>query len=234
MTSRHSVASAALLIAASILSLAYWVTDSVAFSGDNKRLPQVWQIAQKPLASKNTTSTAKAAHCAAKAGIWADRADGGVRTIVYGTNGLIYPSDIYFEEWRGNKLAWRIKGQLECSNGVSTCYAAVGSKGDGVSAPTGEGAKAEGDDAPPMSHAVLETIDENDDGMAEFAVFAGLSQILHYDGGANVEWFNGFAPEANDLPASPANIYKFMGCRATEELELLEAPRTQLQPGNPD
>lgn len=40
--------------------------------------------------------------------IWVSEAD-GVRHIVYGSEGVRYYSNVYFEEWRQSRLAWRSK-----------------------------------------------------------------------------------------------------------------------------
>jgi hypothetical protein len=57
--------------------------------------------------------------CDQKYGIWASEAD-GVRYVVYGSDGVAYNSDVYFEEWRQSKLAWRAKAKVTCSNGAVT------------------------------------------------------------------------------------------------------------------
>ena len=150
-------------------------------------------------------STWAAPHCKQANGIWANEV-GDIRHIVYGSEGLSYNSELYFEEWRHSKLAWRAKGTITCSNGASICYAMV-ENSSGLS----------GNDA--TTDAVVEQIDENQDGLPEWLVFAALGQNLYYSGGAKVEWFNGFGPTANSRIMMP-NIYRFFGCRTPGKLTL--------------
>ena len=143
--------------------------------------------------------------CDQKYGIWAAEAD-GVRYVVYGSNGVAYNSDVYFEEWRQSKLAWRAKAKVTCSSGAVTCCGLV-ENASGLS----------GDEA--MTDVVLEEIDEDADGLPEWVVFAGLGQRLYYSGGAKVEWFNDFGPSENDRITMP-NVYRFFDCRKQGELAL--------------
>ncbi len=143
--------------------------------------------------------------CEQKYGIWATEAD-GVRHVVYGSDGVAYNSNVYFEEWRQSKLAWRASAKITCSNGAVTCYALV-ENASGLP----------GDDS--TTDVVLEEIDENADGLPEWVVFAGLGQGLYYSGGAKVEWFNGFGPTEYDRITMP-NIYRFLDCRERGELAL--------------
>jgi hypothetical protein len=145
------------------------------------------------------------AACSDKRAIWEHSFDDGNKHVVFGTEGINYFSTIYFEEWRGGKLAWRGTGSITCSNGASTCYGMIRNNlGD-------EG----------ITEAVLETIDENRDGIADWVIFAGLSQALWYNEGLKVEWFNGFKPEDVSDRIQSSNIYKLAGCRETDALKLL-------------
>jgi hypothetical protein len=143
--------------------------------------------------------------CDQKYGIWASEAD-GVRYVVYGSDGVAYNSDVYFEEWRQSKLAWRAKAKVTCSNGAVTCYGLV----ENASGLTGDEA---------ITDVVIEEIDEEADGLPEWVVFAGLGQRLYYGGGAKVEWFNDFGPSEDDRITMP-NVYRFFDCREQGELAL--------------
>lgn len=147
--------------------------------------------------------------CTDKRAIW-ENGMGEVRHIVYGTEGVNYFSRIYFEEWRGGKLAWRGKGEITCSNGASTCYGLVRNN--------------LGDDG--ITEAVLERIDADGDGIADWVIFAGLSQALWYSEGLKVNWFNGFKPEDPSDRIQASNIYKIAGCRDTDALVLAPADPT--------
>lgn len=142
--------------------------------------------------------------CDQKYGIWATEAE-GVRYVVYGSDGVAYNSNVYFEEWRQSRLAWRANAKVTCSNGAVICYALV----ENASGLTG-------DDA--ITDVALEEIDENADGLAEWVVFAALGQRLHNSGGAKVEWFNGFGP-TDDRTTMP-NTYRFLDCREPGEFAL--------------
>lgn len=137
--------------------------------------------------------------------IWVSET-GNVRHIVYGSEGVRYYSDVYFEEWRESKLAWRARASVTCSNGAVTCYALV----ENASGSTG-------DDG--ITSIVIEQIDENADGLPEWVVFAALGQSLYYNGGAKVKWFNGFGQGQYDRVTMP-NIYQFFDCREPGELKL--------------
>lgn len=140
------------------------------------------------------------AQCDDSRAIWAAEKD-GLRHIVYGTQGLDYWSTIYFEEWRQQKLAWRGRGRVSCSNGRVICYVNVEDM-----------AKADGTDA------VIEKIDADGDGVSDWVVFAGLEQNIHYGGGARVEWFNGFRPGEDERVQMPS-IYRLLTCRESGEIQ---------------
>jgi len=144
-----------------------------------------------------------AENCTDKRAIWANEM-GDVRHIVYGTEGVNSFSKIHFEEWRGGKIAWRGGGEIACSNGASTCYGLIRNN--------------LGDNA--MTESVLEQIDADGDGVADWVIFAGLSQALWYNEGLKVEWFNGFAPEGPADRIQTSNIYRISGCRKTDALVL--------------
>lgn len=123
-----------------------------------------------------------------------------MRHVLYGHKGVDYGSHLFIEEWRGDRLAWRGRGRVTCSLGVSVCYALMYTDN-----PPRDG-------HPASAGAVLETIDENDDGLPEWVVLAALAQDAFRDGGLKVKWFNGFKP--SEYPnAVPSNIYKLDGCR---------------------
>jgi hypothetical protein len=67
---------------------------------------------------------------------------------------------------------------------------------------------------------VIEQIDDNQDGIADWVIFAGLSQALWYSEGLEVEWFNGFKREDPSDRIQASNIYKLTGCREKDELTL--------------
>lgn len=145
------------------------------------------------------------AACTDKRAVWEHRYD-GTRHVVFGTEGINYGSEIYFEEWRGDKLAWRGSGTVTCSNGASTCYGLI--------------RNMLGDDG--ITESVLESIDENQDGVAEWVIFAGLGQALYYSDGLKVEWFNGFKPDDPSNRIQASNIYKLAGCRETDAVKLAD------------
>ena len=143
------------------------------------------------------------AECSDKRAIWAAEM-GDIKHVVFGTEGVNYGSKIYFEEWRGGKLAWRGGGEVTCSNGASTCYGLIRNHIGGEE----------------TTDAVLEQIDENRDGIADWVIFAGLSQALWYSEGLEVEWFNGFKREDPSDRIQASNIYKLSGCREKDEITL--------------
>ncbi|ANP86033.1 hypothetical protein BA011_10045 [Rhizobium leguminosarum] len=157
------------------------------------------------------------ANCTNSTAIWSNEGQ-GVRHIVYGTDGINYGSNIYFEEWRGSQLAWRARGSVTCSNGASTCYGMV-RNASGLT----------GDDE--TTDVVLETIDADSDGLADWVIFAGLGQKLYYTNGADVNWFNGFQPGNQERVLLP-NIYKFLSCRkdkAVQEADtMVEVPEVEI------
>jgi len=144
--------------------------------------------------------------CTDKRAIW-ENDMGAVRHVLYGTEGVNYASKIYFEEWRGGKLAWRGRGEITCSNGASTCYGLVRNN--------------LGDDG--ITEAVLERIDADGDGIDDWVILAGLSQALWYSEGLKVDWFNGFKPDDPSDRIQASNIYKISGCRTTDALVLAPA-----------
>jgi hypothetical protein len=143
------------------------------------------------------------AQCSDKRAIWTHQM-GDVKHVVFGTEGVNYASKIYFEEWRGDKLAWRGGGEVTCSNGASTCYGLIRNHTGGEA----------------TTDVVLEQIDENQDGIADWVIFAGLSQALWYSEGLEVDWFNGFKREDPSDRIQASNIYKLSGCRERDELVL--------------
>lgn len=171
-----------------------------------RQLPTAVAFAALLLAAPQALAEAK---CTDKRAIWANDV-GDVRHIVYGTEGVNYFSKVYFEEWRGGKLAWRGGGEIGCSNGASTCYGLVRNN-------FGEGN---------ITEAVLERIDADGDGVADWVIFAGLSQALWYNEGLKVEWFNGFRPEDPSDRIQASNIYRISGCREKDELVLTAADPT--------
>ena len=153
------------------------------------------------LAGAIATAPQAWAGCSDKRAIWSHDM-GDIKHVVFGTEGVDYGSKIYFEEWRGGKLAWRGGGEVTCSNGASTCYGLVVNHiGDGNT-----------------TDVVLEQIDENKDGVADWVIFAGLSQALWYSEGLEVEWFNGFKRQDPSDRIQASNIYALSGCRETDEI----------------
>lgn len=148
------------------------------------------------------------AGCSDKRAIWTHDM-GDTKHVVYGTEGVNYGSKIYFEEWRSGKLAWRGGGDVTCSNGASTCYGLIRNH--------------MAEDA--TTDVVLEQIDEDRDGTADWVIFAGLSQALWYSEGLEVEWFNGYKREDPSDRIQASNIYKLSGCRDSDELVLAGAPK---------
>lgn len=142
------------------------------------------------------------AECDDTTAIWATAEDDGVRHLLYGTSSITMWSGIFIEEWRSGKRAWRTKAAwATCSNGEVTCSVQFS---DETSSDGG-------------ASAVIERIDEDRDGLAEWIVLAGLREELYYGGGAAVEWDEGFRPEDDDgmseraVPSS--NAFKFFACR---------------------
>lgn len=116
------------------------------------------------------------------------------RHLIYGTDGLNYGSQVVIEEWRENKLAWKLESTVTCSNGVVICYLLV---------PNASG--LEGNDA--TTSVVIERIDTDDDGIDDWIILAAFEQGLYYNGGGVVSWYNGFKPVENERITAP-NIYK--------------------------
>lgn len=136
--------------------------------------------------------------CTDELAVWSSERD-GVQNLIYGTEGMRYFSEVTFEEWRQSELAWRGRGRISCSNGQATCYVAV------------ENNVKPADEEPGYTDVVIEKIDENEDGLSEWIIMAGLYQAIYYGGGARVEWFNGFTPEEYERVQMPS-IYKFLRC----------------------
>lgn len=163
-----------------------------------RQMPTAIALAIKLLTASQVLAGAT---CTDKRAIW-EHDMGDVRHIVYGTEGVNYFSKIFFEEWRGGKLAWRGRGEITCSSGASTCYGLVRNN--------------LGDDG--ITEAVLERIDADGDGIDDWVIFAGLSQALWYSEGLKVNWFNGFKPDDPSQRIQASNIYKLAGCRTTDAL----------------
>lgn len=145
------------------------------------------------------SSTAYAQQCQNKDGVWVHE-DDGIRHVLYGTDGLNMFSEVNLEEWRGDRLAWRAKGTVTCSNGVSVCYLLL---------PNNSGLS--GNDA--TTSIIIEQIDEHNDGLGEWVVLAAMNSALWYSGGAKVEWFDGFRPEPEDERVTAPNVYRLEKCR---------------------
>lgn len=140
-----------------------------------------------------------AAECAPKDMVWSASGD-TEKYVLYGSEGIEYGSKVSIEAWRSSKLAWRAKGSVSCSNGAVICYMMM----DNASGGTGEDATTD---------AVMETIDENKDGIPDYVILAALGQNLYQVGGAKVEWFNGFKPTDEDDRVFPENTFKFLSCK---------------------
>jgi hypothetical protein len=141
------------------------------------------------------------AECTDETAIWASPERDGVRHVLYGTGGITMFSAVFIEEWRDGKRAWRTAAATtSCSNGEVVCRVYF------------EDETPSDDPEHGRAAAIIERIDENDDGLSEWVVLAGLAAELYYGGGAKVEWDDGFKPEEFERPAA-TNIYKFLGCR---------------------
>jgi hypothetical protein len=159
-------------------------------------------------------ATAEAATCKDELAIWAAK-QGGVRNIAYQaqTDGLrsMWPSMV-LEEWRDGKLAWRAVASTTCSNGHSICY---------IFAPDNASLIGES-----TTEAIIERIDENRDGLADWMILAGLGEQIWYADGLRVDWFNGFGKDEQDERITLPNQYKFSGCQtelSTEDKAKLAA-----------
>ena len=116
----------------------------------------------------------------------------GIRhTLAIKSDDQVAGSIARIEEWRGGKLAWRLQGEILCSNGDVTCQLSLPNMMDPDNPANGE------DD-----HATaVERIDDDGVRNAEWIVLANLHQKLYYSGGANVEFVNGFGREYEDAYA---------------------------------
>jgi len=147
------------------------------------------------------TPQAHSAGCDNQTAIWATPETDGVTHLLYGTGAITMWSGIFIEEWRNGKRAWRTKaGWATCSNGQVTCSVSF-----------------EDETASDGAIADIEWIDDDNDGLSEFIILAGLRQQLYYGGGARVDWDEGFQPKEYDgmferaVPSS--NVFKFFDCR---------------------
>lgn len=131
---------------------------------------------------------------------WYAKSESGGRHIVYSTQASGYLSDIVFEEWNGARLAWRLRTEIGSSQGASICRAAIPNL-------AGDPTIMDG-----LTTVVVERIDENDDGLSEYLVFAALGQELWYAGGANVEWVDRELAGSDDRIILP-NVYRFERCQ---------------------
>jgi hypothetical protein len=143
------------------------------------------------------STAASAAQCQNKDAIWSAATD-KARYVIYGTDGLNMFSDVTLEQWRGQKLAWRTTGNVSCSNGISVCRLGLTNSMDAPDNGTS---------------VIIERIDENGDGVADWLALAGLENELWYAGGAKVDWFNGFGPEYDDDRQTAPDIFRLDSCR---------------------
>lgn len=161
-----------------------------------------------------SAATTFAQQCQKKNAVWVNERD-GVRYVIYGTDGFEMFSAVNLEEWRDDKLAWRAKANVTCSNGVSVCYLLI-ENASGLS----------GDDA--TTSIVVEQIDEHGDGLSEWVVLAGMDSALWYSGGAKVEWFNGFKPKTTDERVIAPNIYSFESCHEAAITTQEDTPKREV------
>jgi hypothetical protein len=156
------------------------------------------------------------ARCDNEHATWEASSDDGVRhTLAIKSDDQVAGSIARIEEWRGGKLAWRLQGEILCSNGNVTCQLSLPNMMDPDNPAKGE------DD---YATVVVERIDDDGDRNAEWIVLANLHQKLYYSGGANVEFVNGFGREYEDERMLAPNIYKFAGCRAASDTPKAEEP----------
>lgn len=167
-------------------------------------------------------ATCEAAACKDDLAIWAVE-QGGVRNITYQaqTDGLrsMWPHMV-LEEWRDGKLAWRAVASTTCSNGHSICY---------IFAPNNLSLIGES-----TTEAIIERVDENRDGLADWMIFAGLGELIWYADGLRVDWFNGFGKAEQEERTTLPNQYRFSGCQTelsnedkaklAAEIELTQRP----------
>jgi hypothetical protein len=147
--------------------------------------------------------------CDNRDAIWANKTEKEKQIFYFAGERSGPYSPVIIEEWRGDKLAWRQNGLFTCSNGASTCYVMM--EVNGAGSPVENTANEAGT---PEADAVFESIDENDDGLSEWVILAGLRQSTYYANGAKTEWSNGFSPDEPGDRIPPANIYRFESCRS--------------------
>lgn len=160
------------------------------------------------------------ARCNDEHAIWEASSDGGVRhTLVIRSDDQMFGFVARIEEWRNDRLAWRVQGTILCSNGDVTCRLDIPNMMD-----PDDPNKDEED----YATAIVERIYEDSDDNAEWIVLAGLHQKLYYSGGANVEFVNGFSREYEDERIVAPNVYKFSGCREASSAPKTGSPSQQI------
>jgi hypothetical protein len=149
------------------------------------------------------------ARCDDEHATWESASRDGVRhTLAIRSDDQLVGFIARIEEWRGDKLAWRLQAEILCSNGAVTCRLDVPNTMNPDDANKGE------DD---YATTIVERIDADGDDNSEWIVLAGLEQELYYSGGASVEFLNGFGREYDDERMLAPNIYKFAGCREASD-----------------
>jgi hypothetical protein len=128
--------------------------------------------------------------------------------VIYGTDGIEYGSKISIEKWHHKQLIWRGHAYESFSNG----YVVRRLSFDNASGGTGFDGETD---------AVLETIDENNDGLYDWITLAAIEQSLHYAGGLKVKWFHG-KPKLYDEPITIPDVYRFLACK--KNLDKVEKP----------
>ncbi|MCV0351842.1 MAG: hypothetical protein K5863_17325 [Nitratireductor sp.] len=141
------------------------------------------------------------AQCENKNTSWIAERD-GTRYQISGSHGLSYGSAVAIEGFQDTRRLWVAKGTITCSNGASICYLLVDR---GTDAP----------DTGPIG-VVLETIDENEDDMPEWAILASFGQTM-WPYGLRAEWAEA-APVENRSPIFPPNIYRLKHCRVDNSI----------------
>jgi hypothetical protein len=135
--------------------------------------------------------------------IWAG-SSGASKVVAYYPGGSSSTSDIVFEGWKGSQIGWRVRGTVECGNGIVIC---------GLSIPTVDGRFIEAADA-----------EEIGSSSNRYLVFASLQQITAREQiyGASpteiaAEWFVN-KPSEPPVIVLPSK-YRMIGCQKGDELD---------------
>lgn len=149
------------------------------------------------LMAASALATDAAVACSNADAVWVADDDTG-RTVLRTPEGPAWGWIASFERWEKGARVWQLDAEISCSLGQGICQVAV---------PNMMGAK---DETENLTNAVVERIDENDDDVSDWIIFAGLGENLYYGGGANVIWSPGFDQVKRiQIP----NIFQLAGCR---------------------